>query len=91
MFHVKQTRVVYLTILIKTRCPILIRSKGAFPMRKKLEIILYIICLLLCTTLIILFILGGNLIFAAVFVVIFLLNVANLVLRLKRYKKDELR
>ena len=60
-------------------------------MRKKLEIILYIISLLLCTTLIILFILGGNLIFAAVFVVISLLNVANLVLRLKRYKKDELR
>ena len=83
MFRVKQTRVVYLTILIKTRCPIPDPIERSVSHEKK--------SLLLCTTLIILFILGGNLIFAAVFVVIFLLNVANLVLRLKRYKKDELR
>lgn len=58
-------------------------------MRDKIEIILYSISLLLCTALIILFALGGNLIFAAVFIVIFLLNAANFILRLKRYQKDK--
>ena len=57
-------------------------------MRDKIQLILYIISLLLCTTLIILFALSGNFIFAAVFIVIFLLNAANFILRLKRYKKD---
>ena len=58
-------------------------------MKKKLEILLYVISLLLCVTLIVLFALGGSLIFAAVFVVIALLNAANLILRLKRYQEDK--
>ena len=58
-------------------------------MKKKLEILLYVISLLLCVTLIVLFALGGSLIFAAVFVVIALLNTANLILRLKRYQEDK--
>lgn len=58
-------------------------------MKKKLEILLYVISLLLCVTLIFLFALGGSLIFVAVFVVIALLNAANLILRLKRYQEDK--
>lgn len=58
-------------------------------MKKKLEILLYVISLLLCVTLNVLFALGGSLIFAAVFVVIALLNAANLILRLKRYQEDK--
>ena len=58
-------------------------------MKKKLEILLYVISLLLCVTLIVLFALGGSLIFVAVFVVIALLNAANLILRLKRYQEDK--